>query len=173
MLKEIGQKLRMLVNYRWKLFDDNYFDKAIPSGALFHRFTVNFDTVNQEQASVNRARPRPDAINFARSTMMEPGGSYLWPREKKTTWTLQRDRRREKKRGYVNRHRRQGVACKFIFKRVVREPFFVRRTFCRFSTFHELQQLYRVRWPWLNPSSKFYPNRILRTFSDDLQNYIL
>lgn len=77
MLKEIGQKLRMLVNYRWKLFDDNYFDKAIPSGALFHRFTVNFDTVNQEQASVNRARPRPDAINFARSTMMEPGGSYL------------------------------------------------------------------------------------------------
>lgn len=50
---------------------------------------VNFDTVNQEQASANRARPRPDAINFAGSTMMEPwGGSYLRPREKKTSWTL-------------------------------------------------------------------------------------
>lgn len=48
--------------------------------------SVNFDTVNQEQASANRARPRPDAINFARSTMMEPwGGSYLRPREKKTS----------------------------------------------------------------------------------------
>lgn len=35
---------------------------------------VNFDTVNQEQASANRARPRPDAINFGRSTMMEPFG---------------------------------------------------------------------------------------------------
>lgn len=60
---------------------------------------VNFDTVNQEQASANRARPRPDAINFGRSTMMEPfgGGSYLRPREKKTSWTLHRERRREKK----------------------------------------------------------------------------
>lgn len=47
---------------------------------------VNFDTVNQEQASANRARPRPDAINFGRSTMMEPwGDSYLRPREKKTS----------------------------------------------------------------------------------------
>lgn len=124
-----------LGNYRWELFNDSRPDKAVSPGAPFHRFTVNFDTVNQEQASANRARPRPDAINFGRSTMMEPGGSYLWPREKKTTWTVWRDRRREKKRGYVNRHRRRGVACKFIFARVVRAAFFLRRTFCRSRPF--------------------------------------